>query len=253
MQDNKDLDNMNLIIDIGNTQVKVAVFNTDNQLIIIEKNTVEKILYNIKHLVEKYAVTYAIVSKVGNSIVGLNAFLDMQAIPLYTLSAHCKLPFTMQYATPETVGADRLALVAGALLHKKNSNILIIDAGTCVTYDFVDEKNIYYGGAISPGLFLRYKSLNDYTANLPLLKPENKVVELIGNSTQSSIQSGVTWGLVTEIEGIIVKYKLKFKDLTVFLTGGEQKLLDSYIKNKIFVNSKFLLLEGMNHILNLNK
>ncbi len=253
MQDNKDLDTMNLIIDIGNTQVKVAVFNTDNQLIVLEKNSIDKVLQNIKHLIEKYAVTYAIVSKVGNSIKGLSGYLDMQAIPLYHLSAHCKLPFTMQYATPETVGADRLALVAGALLQKKNSNILIIDAGTCITYDFVDENNVYYGGAISPGLFLRYKSLNDYTTNLPLLKPENKQVELIGNSTQSSIQSGVVWGLVTEIEGITVKYKLKFKDLTVFLTGGEQKLLDSYIKNKIFVNSKFLLLEGMNNILNLNK
>jgi len=253
MQDNKDLDTMNLIIDIGNTQVKVAIFDTDNQLIITEKNTVNKVLYNIKHLIEKYAVTYAIVSKVGSSIDGLNELLNLHAIPLYTLSAHCKLPFTMQYKTPETIGADRLALVAGALLHKKNKNLLIIDAGTCITYDFVDKKNVYYGGAISPGLFLRYKSLNDYTANLPLLKPENKETELVGNSTQSSIQSGVIWGLVTEIEGVIVKYKLKFKDLTVFLTGGEQKLLDSYIKNKIFVNSKFLLLEGMNYILNLNK
>ena len=244
---------MNLIIDIGNTQVKTAVFDTDNKLIDLQKNTIENILKDIEHQADKFAVTYAIVSKVGKEIEGLEAFFEAQAIPLFYLTAHCKLPFSLQYKTPETIGADRLALVAGALLYRQNQNMLIIDAGTCVTYDFIDENNVYYGGAISPGLFLRYKSLNDYTAHLPLLKPENKTVELIGNSTSSSIQSGVIYGLVAEIEAIIVKYNLKFKDLTVFLTGGDKKLLDSYIKNKIFVNSNSLLMEGMNYILNLNK
>jgi type III pantothenate kinase len=253
MQDNKDLNTMNLIIDIGNTQVKTAVFDTDNELIDLQKNTTENILKDIEHQVDKFAVTYAIMSKVGKEIEGLESFFEAQAIPLFFLTAHCKLPFSLQYKTPETIGADRLALVAGALLYRQNQNMLIIDAGTCVTYDFIDKNNVYHGGAISPGLFLRYKSLNDYTANLPLLKPENKTVELIGDSTQSSIQSGVIYGLVAEIEAIIVKYNLKFKDLTVFLTGGDKKLLDSYIKNKIFVNSNFLLPEGMNYILNLNK
>jgi len=169
------------------------------------------------------------------------------------LNIGLKLPFKLAYKTPETIGADRLGLVAGAILRTPSHNQLVIDAGSCVTYDFIDKNNIYYGGAISPGLSLRFKSLHDYTAKLPLLKPTERFVKLIGDDTKSSIESGVINGLVAEIEGVSVKYNLKFKDLTVYLTGGDEKLLDRYIKNKIFVNSKFLLLEGINFILNLNK
>jgi len=244
---------MNLIIDIGNTQVKIAVFDANNTLVAHHRNSVDSISNDIQQWLEKYDITHAIISKVGAKIPRLTTLLMSKNIALLQLNSELKLPFHLAYKTPNTIGADRLALAAGAILLKKNHNLLVIDAGTCVTYDFIDANNTYFGGAISPGLPLRYKSLNDYTENLPLLHANENPIALIGNSTESSIQSGVVLGLVAEIEGIIVKYKLKFKDLTVFLTGGEQKLLDSYIKNKIFVNSKFILLEGMNYILNLNK
>lgn len=243
---------MNLIIDIGNTRVKIAVFDQKNDIIDQKANNNDLIIDDIKGFLSKYNIKYAIVSQVGNTVAGLKELLTNHKVLLKNLDANLKLPFSIAYKTPQSIGSDRLALVAGAQLYQPDTNKLIIDAGTCVTYDFIDKDNVYHGGAISPGLFLRYKSLHDYTANLPLLAPESKKATLIGDDTKSSIQSGVVLGFVNEISGFIVKYNLKFKDLTVFLTGGDKKILDSYIKNMIFANSNSLLLKGLNYILNLN-
>jgi len=244
---------MNLIIDIGNTSIKLAVFNQMSQMMSLLRADQKNIFEKLQVLIQKFDLSYAMVSQVGNPIPGLNDFLNTRQISVLLLSTKLKLPFDLTYQSPDTIGADRLGLVAGAVLKQSQHNQLIIDAGTCVTYDFIDQNNIYRGGAISPGLNLRYQSLHNYTAALPLLHPTEKQVDLIGQDTISSIQSGVIRGLAQEIEGFIVKYNLNFKPLTVYLTGGDEKLLDRYIKNKIFVSSKFLLLEGVNFILNLNK
>ena len=244
---------MNLIIDIGNTSVKLAVFDKNDQILDFARTLPQDLSKNLLVLIKKHSIGYAIISQVGKTIPEMEAILSENHVSFWNLSAQLKLPFKIAYDSPETLGADRLALVAGAIKRQKNKNQLIIDAGTCVTYDFIDKDNIYRGGAISPGIQLRYKSLHDYTAKLPLLATPEKKIKYLGSDTKSSIHSGVVMGLVNEIEGFIVKYNLKFKDLTVYLTGGEQKLLDRYIKNKIFVSSKFLLLEGLNYILNLNK
>ncbi len=244
---------MNLIIDIGNTGIKLAVFNEQQQLIYFKKTDKYQVLNKLDKINNHFSIKAVMLSTVGKPVSGLEAYFKHKKIKFFNLSSNLKLPFKLAYNTQQTLGADRLGLVAGALKYKKNAHQLIIDAGTCVTYDFINAENIYLGGAISPGLQLRYKSLNDYTANLPLLNTPDKPVKLIGNDTNTSIQSGVIQGLANEIDGFIVNYNLKFRPLTVYLTGGDEKLLDRYIKNKIFVNSKFLLLEGINHILNLNK
>ena len=244
---------MNLIIDIGNTGIKLAVFDLNNRLVHFLRTNHHNIIKDLESLVQKFQPTDAIISQVGKPARSLNDWLTIQQIKYLYLSTKLNLPFENRYKSPETIGADRLGLVAGAVFKKPENNTLIIDAGTCVTYDFIDRDNVYYGGAISPGLQLRFKSLHDYTANLPLLQAGEITIPLIGNDTFTAIQSGVINGLVNEIEGFIVKYNLKFPDLTVYLTGGNEKLLDRYIKNKIFVSSKFLLLEGLNFILNLNK
>ncbi len=127
---------------------------------------------------------------------------------------------------------------------------MIIDAGTCITYDFITSENVYLGGAISPGIRLRYQSLNNLTENLPLLEkkaPKN----LIGNSSKESIHSGVINGVLMEIDGAIQEYNKKNKDLTVILTGGDANFLSKRLKSSIFANSNFLL-EGLNFILELN-
>ena len=149
------------------------------------------------------------------------------------------------------MGNDRLALAAAASTLYPHSNKLIIDVGTCITIDFVDHDNNFFGGSISPGLEMRYKSLNNYTANLPLLKIGDDY-NYPGDSTNSSIHAGVIGGVCNEIMGFITKIDSKHDNIEVILTGGNAKFLSKRLKITIFANQNFIL-EGLNCILNLNK
>jgi len=240
---------MNLIIDVGNTFVKLAVFE-GNQ--IIYKNVVESVavLEEVKTIKTKFiAIKKAIISSVGklneNDVESIKQYFE-----LLILDSNIKLPFKNRYETPKTLGVDRLALVSAAVKQYSKSNVLIIDAGTCITYDFVNKANEYLGGAISPGLQMRYKSLHNLTANLPLLDvdmPKN----IIGNSTNEAIHSGIVYGVLKEIDGVIADYKQKYSHLTVILTGGDSNFLSKQLKSSIFATSNFLL-EGLNFILQFN-
>ncbi len=242
---------MNLIIDVGNTNVKLAVFNQEQKM-------VDKHVVKIKHLkssVKKVAKEYSsiksvILSSVGKLEVSTIDYIKSNFKAL-VLDSKTKLPFKNLYKTPETLGVDRIALVCASVNQYPNNNVLIIDAGTCITYDFVTNKNEYLGGAISPGVRTRYQSLNNLTANLPLL--DTKIPkDVIGNSTDNSIHSGVINGALNEIDGAISQYQEKYEDLTVILTGGDAKFLSKQLKSSIFANSNFLL-EGLNFILDFNK
>ncbi|MFT7498501.1 MAG: type III pantothenate kinase, partial [Porticoccaceae bacterium] len=145
---------------------------------------------------------------------------------------------------------DRIALASASVFKFPNKNVLVIDAGTCITYDFIDKKGVYYGGAIAPGIEMRYKSLYTFTDKLPLLDVTDPK-QLTGNSTEESIHSGIVNGILSEIEGMIDRYKEKNKELTVVLTGGDTNFLAKRLKNSIFANPNFLL-EGLNNILNYN-
>ena len=166
------------------------------------------------------------------------------------LDSKTDLPFRNEYKTPETLGVDRMALIAAAAMNFPDENSLVIDAGTCITYDFINSKNEYLGGAISPGIRLRYAALNNLTENLPLLETRTPRY-YIGASTNSSIHSGVINGVLNEIDGLIDQYRSDWPDLTVILTGGDAKLLSKRLKNSIFANPNFLL-EGLNYILEFN-
>tara|TARA_R110000868_G_scaffold122768_6_gene325516 strand:+ start:124 stop:855 length:732 start_codon:yes stop_codon:yes gene_type:complete len=240
---------MNLIIDVGNSFVKLAIFKGSK---IIHKEVVETelVLERINFIKEKYnSIKSAIISSVGK----LNE-KDVKAIDkhfnLTVLNPKTKLPFKNLYETPKTLGVDRIALVSASVNQFPEKNVLIVDAGTCITYDFVTSKNEYLGGAISPGLRMRYKALNNLTANLPLLHteiPDN----ITGNSTKKSIHSGVVNGVLKEIDGVIDEYEQKYSDLTVILTGGDANFLSKQLKSSIFANSNFLL-KGLNYILQFN-
>lgn len=240
---------MNLIIDVGNTLVKLAVFQEN---ILFEKFTVEHngFLNVAKQVLEKYPIiSKGIISSVGK-LNQQDIEVVASEIKLLVLNSETKLPFDNLYKTPKTLGVDRIALVSASVEQFSNNNVLIIDAGTCITYDFITTNNVYLGGAISPGIRLRYHSLHNLTANLPLL--ESQLPEsLIGNSTDSSIHSGVVFGVLKEIDGVIKDYKQKYSDLTVILTGGDTNFLSKQLKNGIFANSNFLL-EGLNFILEYN-
>ena len=240
---------MNLIIDVGNSFVKLAVFEGS---MLKHKEVVELnlVLEGIHILKETYtSIKKAIISSVGK-LNKTDIKVISKSFDVMILDSNVKLPFKNLYATPNTLGVDRIAVVCASVEQFSNNNVLIIDAGTCVTYDFVTEKNEYMGGAISPGLRMRYKSLNNLTANLPLLESEIPK-SIIGDSTNASIHSGVVYGLLKEIEGVIYEYHRKYSDLTVILTGGDTNFLSKQLKSSIFANSNFLL-EGLNYILEFN-
>ncbi|TYP97881.1 type III pantothenate kinase [Tenacibaculum adriaticum] len=240
---------MNLIIDVGNTRVKAAVFEKDSliELFVFEKS---KIVSEIKKIISNHKISSAIISSVAKlsdfKLQKLHQILD-----LVELSHQTKVPFKNKYATPKTLGVDRIALASAGVRKYPNKNILIIDAGTCVTFDFVNKKGEYLGGAISPGIKMRYNALHNYTAKLPLLEastPES----YIGNNTNNSIHSGVVNGICNEIDGVINQYKEEFGDLTVVLTGGDTNFLAKQLKNGIFANPNFVL-EGLHTILIYNR
>jgi len=240
---------MNLIIDVGNSFVKLAVFKADN-LKFKESIENETILTYLDLLKKEYPlIDKAIISSVGK-LKKSQIKIISKSFNLVILDSSIKLPFKNSYKTPETLGVDRLALVCASVNQFPETNTLIIDAGTCITYDFVTSDNEYLGGAISPGLRMRYKSLNNLTANLPLLESEMPK-NIIGGSTDESIHSGVIYGVLNEIDGVIESYKLKYSDLTVILTGGDAKFLSKQLKSSIFANPNFLL-EGLNFILQFN-
>lgn len=240
---------MNLIIDVGNTLVKFAVFQ---QGALIERKTVKAdgTLKAFKDILkERKVINRAIISSVGR--LKTSVYKEIKStIDVVILTNDSHLPFKNLYKTPQTLGVDRIALVSAAVKHYPTQHVLIIDAGTCITYDFITSRNEYLGGAISPGIRLRYKSLNTLTANLPLLDTEMPQ-QIIGNTTARAIHSGVVFGILNEIDGIIDTYQKEYADLTVILTGGDADFLSKQLKNSIFANSNFLL-EGLNFILEFN-
>jgi len=241
---------MNLIIDVGNTLVKLAVF--DNNVLEFKKSCVKADFLLILNEVSKAypLINDVIVSSVGNFSEGELIELKNR-YKVFVLTHKDPIPFKNNYSSPETLGVDRIALISAAADQFSNKNVLVIDAGSCITYDFINSENEYLGGAISPGIKMRYKSLNSFTEKLPLLEPKN-TNKYIGDSTESSIHIGVTQGVVNEIEGFISLYKENYKELTIILTGGDTNYLLDSLKNDIFATSNFLL-EGLNYILEYNK
>lgn len=234
---------MILVIDVGNTRIKGAVFEGAILLEIFVFTKIE-LQKNIENILKKFEkVSDLVVSSVGD--VEKPSFIAFEnVLNVHFISNNDPFPFQNKYATPKTLGIDRMVLAAGATLQFPNQNRLIIDAGTCVTYDFIDKDNDYLGGAITPGLRLRYESLHNYTAKLPLLTLENPK-NLIGNSTSDSIHSGVVNGLVYEMDGFIDEYRAQYLNFIIILTGGDTDFLAKRLKNTIFANSNFLL-ESLN-------
>ena len=235
---------MNLVIDIGNTLVKLAIFN-GNELLdsIIEEQINEKI---IDALFQKYDIQRGIFSSVGAANETLLKKYNFS--PLTHLTP---LPLVLNYKTPETLGLDRIAAVVGAKTLFNKTDVLVMDLGTCITYDFINAKNEYLGGAIAPGFQMRFKALNYFTKKLPLVNFNAAALKLIGNTTESSIISGVYNGMKNEILGTINSYIMQYESLNIVVTGGDMNLFDLELKNRIFAD-KFLVLKGLNKILNYN-
>lgn len=239
---------MNLVIDIGNTKAKAAIFQRDSLLKTISF-PIKLLVSEIKKLQKEFPITKGMLSSVA--FISSNEIVKLQSIlPFEILSSKTKLPFKNLYKTPKTLGVDRVALVAYGVKKYPSKDVLLIDAGTCITFDFVNAKKEYLGGAISPGIEMRYKALHTFTSNLPLLEKESTQNE-IGNTTNESIHIGVIRGVLQEIEGIIRQYQKNYPNLTIVLTGGDHNFLSKQLKSSIFATSNFLLY-GLNELLKLN-
>jgi len=241
---------MNLVVDIGNTYIKFAVFKK-KALVFDEYFEPSFFLEKVKSVFEVYTeIQSAIIASVGKYDEKAFEVLSLFC-KVHVLTSKSKVPFKNSYATSNTLGIDRIALATAAFYHNQGGNTLVIDAGTCITYDIVNDFNEYLGGAISPGINMRYKAMHDQTAKLPLLEKEEPI-DFIGNSTDNCMHSGVVYGVFHEIDGVISQYKQRFEHLTVILTGGDSHFLSKRLKNTIFADSKFLL-KGLNYLLEYNK
>lgn len=229
-----------LCIDFGNTRQKAAFF--DGNLIKEVFFLQEDLFTSLKGLMDKLKPTKTILSSVINHSDEILRLLASQS-SFHLLQATSKLPFTTPVGKPETIGADRLALCAAAVSLYPNQNNLVIGLGTAVTYNFLNIKNEFLGGGISPGMIMRMKALNSYTAKLPIVEPHWNV-PLVGYDTKTNIQSGVVLGLANEIDGFINAYKEKYAAFNVLLTGGDMVHLATHLKNKIFADPE-LLFKGL--------
>jgi type III pantothenate kinase len=240
---------LNLIVDIGNTQIKAA-FYENNQLLRLE-NSKESEVEFISDLISKHEnIGQIIISSVRNYPKELIRSLKNENRKVVFFNADIKTPLENLYESKKTLGYDRLAACAGANGLHPNKNCLVIDAGTAITFDFVNAENQYLGGCISPGLQMRFTALHKYTQKLPMLSPAEEF-NLIGKNTKDAIVSGVQNGLIFEIDSYINKQKEKHADLQVILTGGDAHFLSKLLNNKVQLQTEIVLL-GLNKILEYN-
>lgn len=239
---------MNIIVDIGNTVAKVAVFDGTTIVEVVHDSNVT--LEQLPDICCKYRCERAIVATVVDLSEQALARLSELAIPVLWLNEKTPLPVENLYETPHSLGYDRIAAVVGANEQLPGKDLLVIDAGTCITYEFIDAAGRYHGGNISPGMQMRFKALHQFTGKLPLIASEGRQLSL-GKDTETAIRAGVLKGMEYEISGYIMALKYKYPQLFVFLTGGDAFSFDTNLKSIIFAD-RFLVLKGLNRILNYN-
>jgi len=239
-----------LIFDIGNSQIKFGIY--ENQTLLLHQNFKEEdIATKLAMMLKEYkSPVKAIISSVKD--IPKELFIELKNIntELIILNKNTKIPIKNLYQNPETLGKDRIAAAIGANFLFPNTNILVIDAGTAITYDIITEKGEYLGGNISPGLMMRYKALNKFTGKLPLVEP-NLNVPLYGKNTYEAIEAGVQNGILFEMDAFIKVISQKFSNLKVIITGGDAFYFENKLKKSIFAEPNLVLL-GLNSILEYN-
>ena len=242
------VESMNLVIDIGNTLQKIGIFSDKGELI-FHQACPAITLDKWQELIEKYHIRHTILSSVVKEETEIEQLLK-QTTHYIPFNQHTALPITILYNHPESLGLDRIANAVAAYSRFPQENILSIQAGSCLVYDFIDDKGNYRGGAISPGLNMRFKALHTFTGKLPQFNIR-EIDFRIGNTTQQSIESGVINGVIYEINGFMEHYKREMPGVKVLISGGDSDYLQKSIKSTIFVGSNFILY-GLHEILKFN-
>jgi type III pantothenate kinase len=236
-----------LCFDFGNTRLKVALFQNAKlaEVIVMENDGNE----TIDSLLKEFEPQKIILSSVINHNPEIETLFASKA-KFHKLNHLSDLPFTTPVGKPETIGADRLALSAAAVYFYPKQHNLVIGMGSCITYNFINADHEFLGGGISPGMEMRMRSLNQFTAKLPIVKPDGNV-PLVGYDTVTNILSGVVIGMANEIDGFIDSYKVRYGNFNVHLTGGDLVYLAPHLKNQIFADPE-LIFKGLYAISEVN-
>ncbi|MCC7050759.1 MAG: type III pantothenate kinase [Bacteroidia bacterium] len=229
----------NLVIDSGNTRVKYGVF-IDNALTSCGVFTHNELVEFIK--------LHSFDNILFSSVSNWKAINIPNNAKVIELSSQTPLPIAIHYQTPQTLGTDRIAAAVGAAAFYKSTPVLNIDTGTCIKYNYITNDACFLGGAISPGITMRYQALQHFTNRLPLLKPNYSYKQLVGQNTNDSLHSGVIMGVLAEIEQIVKQYKIIAPDLKIIVSGGDTDFLAEHFKNRIFAQPN-LVLYGLHEIL----
>ncbi len=242
---------MKVIIDKGNTRTKVYFF-ADKE--IIQKTTIinndADYVNVLKEILDEKPVEAAIISDVS----GVRSRLEDSFwgdTKVVKMGNGLKFPVSIAYRTPETLGYDRIANACAMPELNPNQHSLVIDIGTCIKFDHISEKGIFEGGSISPGMMLRYRSLHEFTGNLPYINALDQIPPIMGDTTESSIHAGVMNGIIDEISGFIERYRKKYQSIQIFVTGGDHEFFAPILKSPIFV-APDLTARGLNEILDIN-
>lgn len=242
---------MNLAIDIGNTRTKLGIFNQQNLSTVMTFENSKTI--NLTEIISTFDSEVSEQKSIISSTIEIPEYILNGLKKLsqnIILGTKTKLPFQNNYSSKDTLGKDRLALIAAAHANYPNQNNLVIGCGTCITFNFINQNNEFLGGSIHPGLKMRLKAMHTFTGKLPLVELENQA-DLIANDTKSNMLTGVLLAATKEIDGMIDEYLVKFPELNIIITGGDADLLVYRLKNKIFAVPNFTLI-GLNHILEYN-
>lgn len=237
---------LNLVVDIGNSRTKWGLFEGKE---LMHSQQITNDNFSTKNdFFSQIDFHYMIISSVNRKVEQCLSF-DSKNVAVLHLDHKTPLPIVNDYQSPETLGKDRIAAVVGAQLQFPDTPLLVIDAGTCVTYDFLTSDKRYIGGAISPGIQMRLRAMNEHTNKLPLLFWEDvQKPEITGNTSIASMLSGVVNGLIFEMDGFISSYEKQFSGLKIVLTGGDANFFEKALKNSIFADPN-LVLKGLNEIL----
>ncbi len=236
---------MILLFDFGNTRSKCAIYKQNQLVKYYSFQNFEDFLS--LQLLSKWEISQVFICAVTNNYEPYAQFLQKNHITTQLFLPTTPIPLANHYNSIATLGSDRLAASIGSFASFPNQNVLTIDAGTCLKYNFVNDKNQYLGGAISPGIKLRYQTLNQFTARLPLLQFDDSYNKLIGASTQESINTGVQQGAIGEMLYFITQYKNQYPDFKVVITGGDANYFVKHIKMNIFVRP-YLIFDGLNFL-----
>ena len=237
-----------LTVDIGNTRAKYAVFDGEK---IDDTGVFFFLCDDLAVLLSHYPfIKRGIISSVGGHVE--ECLSQCGSLEMVVLSDKTRLPFKISLPNTSQIGADRLAAMASAAYFKPSKNVLVIDIGTCITYDILTDDGFYYPGPISPGINLRFKSMHEHTRLLPLCSPTNNEKHLICKTTQECLEAGVMLGVQYEMELFIDSYSNIFNNLDVFLIGGDNIFFENKLKNCIFAESNFIF-HGLRYILDYNE